>query len=191
MSWHPWADPQLAEMFQCSSFPHFKTSFFVVNRNNHQYQYISIHNLYKSSGQEVENQLPNSSDLFTIIIIFHSSWYIFFKPDLTRLLLPISQSKTRISPCPMILHQIQGITCHKDHTSINLLYIVSHEFNAKKYVKFLPCNVNLRFSWWWGRLLVGCFSFHIFIFALGIRGGWEVWSAKFLQNLSEHKNEYS
>ena len=37
--------------------------------------------------------------------------------------------------------------------------------------------------WQWVRLLIGCSSFHIFIFALGMRVGWEVWPIKYRQNL--------
>ena len=41
-----------------------------------------------------------------------------------------------------------------------------------------PMQCKFWTFWWWGRLLVGCYSFHLLIFALGIRGGWEVWPVK-------------
>ena len=62
---------------QYTSFPHLQTSFFVININNYQHQYIPIRDLYKSSFQVVENQLLNSSAPFIIIIICHSCWYFF------------------------------------------------------------------------------------------------------------------
>ena len=99
-------------MLQCSSFPHLKTTFFILNRNNHQHQYIPRHNLYKSSCQAVENQLLKNQ-LSLSSLLFATIPDFFSKPDLTRLWIPISQSKTIISYCPMIVHQIKGIACHK------------------------------------------------------------------------------
>ena len=100
-------------MLQFSHFPHLKTSFFVINRNNHHHQYIPIHNLYKSSFQVVENQLLISSALIIIIYLFSLFLIFLSKPYLTRLLLPIYQSKTRISSFPMRVHQIQVFACPK------------------------------------------------------------------------------
>ena len=81
--------------------------------NNHQHQYIPVRDLYKSYCQAVETQLLNLSALFVIFIIFQSYWWFLSKPYLTQLLHPISQSKTRIYSCPMIVNNIQSIACHK------------------------------------------------------------------------------
>ena len=72
LSSHPRAYPQFSKMLQCSSFHHLQTSFLVININNHQHQYIPIHNLYQYFFWLIENQLLNSSALFIIIIICHS-----------------------------------------------------------------------------------------------------------------------
>ena len=100
-------------MIQCSYSPHLQTSFFVINRNNQQHQYTPIHNLYKYSWQAVENQMLNSSALFINIIICHSYWFFWSKPDLIQLLSPIFQSNSRIYYCPMIVHHNKGIAFHK------------------------------------------------------------------------------
>ena len=102
--WHPSVDPQLAEMFQCISFPHLKTSSFIINKNNHQHQYIPNHNLYKYSWQAVRNQLLNSSALFITIIICHS-YRLFFR------------KKYDITTDPHILIQEHNIFLSKDSAS--------------------------------------------------------------------------
>ena len=166
---HPRVDPHLADMFQCRHFPHLQTSFFVINRNNHQHQYFPIRNLYKYSCQVIDNQLLNSSALFIIIIICHYSWYFLFKPDLTWLMLPISQSKTIIYSCPMIVHQIQGIACHKVSSQNQYARKINPWVLRQKSVDNLSCNADIGFSWRQDRLLVGFSSFRILIFIIGIR----------------------
>ena len=79
-----------------------------------------------------------------------------------------------------------------DYHSLRLwLIFIRHECCTKNYVEYPPCSANIGLSWRWGRLLIGCSSLHLFIFALGIRWGWEVCPVKCCQNLEYRKNEYS
>ena len=65
---------------------------------------------------------------------------------------------------------VQNLTVGESHLLLLWLISISRECCSKKSVEYLPCNANLGLYWWWGRLLVGCSSFHLFIFTIGIGG---------------------
>ena len=63
------------------------------------------------------------------------------------------------------------LTGDNSHSLELWLISTSQECCTKISLEYLPCNAYIGLSWKWGRLLIGCSSFHLFIFALGIRGG--------------------
>ena len=76
-----------------------------------------------------------------------------------------------------IAKRLRHLTGNVYHSLQLWLISIRLEYCGKIFVEYLPCNANLGLSWRWGRFLIGCYSFHIFIFTLGIRG-WDVWPVK-------------
>ena len=90
-----------------------------------------------------------------------------------------------------IARGVGPLTGDYSHSLQMWLMSITHECCAKKSMGYIQCNANLGISWVWGSLLVGFSSFRLFMFALDIRGVWEVLTAKCLKNMEGHKNEYS
>ena len=63
------------------------------------------------------------------------------------------------------------LTSDESHSLQLWIIFIRHEYCDQKSVDDLPCNANIGLSWKWVRILIGCSSFQILIFALGIRGG--------------------